>query len=65
MWSKIKLGEELTEDRIREKLQMRLETIIPFIKIDIIFIVQGKWSKDFVFAYSGHYLTIFYTNQIN
>jgi hypothetical protein len=43
VWSKLKLGEELNEERIREKLQLRFETILPFIKIDIIFVVaDGK-----------------------
>lgn len=40
VWSKVKLGEELNEERIREKLQLRFETILPFIKIDIIFVVS-------------------------
>lgn len=39
VWSKIKLAEDLNEERIREKLQLRFETILPFIKIDILFIV--------------------------
>jgi hypothetical protein len=41
VWSKVKLGEELGEERVREKLQLRLESILPFIKIDIIFLTQS------------------------
>ena len=44
VWSKIKLDQGLNEERVREKLQLRFETILPFIKIDIIFVVAPqKW----------------------
>lgn len=40
VWSKIKLGEGLQEEQIREKLQMRFESILPFIKLDIVMCVS-------------------------
>ena len=42
VWSKIKLDQGLNEERVREKLQLRFETILPFIKIDIIFVVAPQ-----------------------
>jgi hypothetical protein len=41
VWSKVKLDQALNEERVREKMQLRFETILPFIKIDIIFIVAA------------------------
>ena len=45
VWSKVKLSEELREERIREKLQLRFESILPFIKIDIIFVVSAHEAE--------------------
>lgn len=42
VWSKIKLDQGLNGERVREKLQLRFETILPIIKIDIIFIVAPE-----------------------
>ena len=37
IWSKVKFSQNISDDFLREKLQKRFESVIPFIKIDMIF----------------------------
>lgn len=45
MWSKVKYAEKLSDDFLREKLQKRFESVLPYIKIDVIFVEKDKEEK--------------------
>jgi hypothetical protein len=42
VWSKMKYSEELNNNMLEEKLQTRFEAVLPYIKIDVIFVEKSK-----------------------
>lgn len=42
VWSKVKYSEKLKNDLIREKVEKRFESVIPFIKIDVVYLENGE-----------------------
>lgn len=46
VWSKIKYSERLSDDFLREKLQKRFESVLPYIKIDVIYVEKGKGKEE-------------------
>lgn len=43
VWSKLKLSQEgISDGLIQEKIQKRFDSILPFIKIDLLFLTKKK-----------------------
>ena len=42
VWTKFKVDQNIKEDFLRDKLQIRFEKIIPFIKMDSLMIQEDK-----------------------